>query len=61
VGCTNDEGVGNTNEKPPTKEEIQKQLDAIDADPNMPAQAKAMKKSMIERGGTGQKEMLDRK
>jgi len=57
VGCSEDQGSGNPNQAPPTKASIDEEIAKIDADPNMPAQAKAMRKAMLQRGGTGQKTM----
>jgi hypothetical protein len=56
AGCSNTEGVGNTNEKPPTQADIDKQLADIDANDKMPPQAKAMAKANILRNGSGQKQ-----
>jgi hypothetical protein len=57
VGCAEDQGSGNPNQAPPTQASIDEEIKKIDADPNMPEQAKAMRKATLLRGGTGQKTM----
>lgn len=54
-GCSGADGVGNANEKPPSQADIDKQIKEIDANPNIPPQAKAIQKGMLQKGGTGQK------
>lgn len=53
AGCSQ-ESAGETNYVAPSKADVDKQIAAIDADPNLPPQAKAMKKAMLQKNGTGQ-------
>lgn len=50
AGC-GDGSVGNTNQKPPTEAEIEQQIKEIEADPNMPDQAKAIRINMLRQNG----------
>lgn len=56
IGCEPND-VGNPNSQPPTQAEIEAEIKMIDADTKMPPQAKAMRKAMLQRNGTGQKTM----
>ena len=56
VGCQPND-VGNPNAKAPTQADIEAEIKMIDADTKMPPQAKAMRKAMLQRNGTGQKAM----
>jgi len=57
LGCDNTQGSGNPNYTGLTQADIDKQKAEIDANESMPPQAKAMAKAMLDRNGTGQKEM----
>jgi hypothetical protein len=57
LGCAEDQGSGNAHQEAPTKASVDAEIAKIDADPNMPPQAKAMRKAMLQQGGTGQKSM----
>lgn len=56
VGCQKTD-VGQSDAKPPTQADIDAQIKKVDEDPNLPPQAKAMKKAMLQGNGTGQKSM----
>jgi hypothetical protein len=56
AGCE-PQDVGNANFKPPTQEEIEADIKRIEADPNMPPQAKAMAINQLRQNGSGQKSM----
>ena len=53
LGC-GDGSSGNPNAKPPTAEEIEQQIKEVEADPNMPDQAKAMRIQMLRQNGGSQ-------